>query len=78
MAKHLPSLKRAKTLIGNTHVEEGEEKDHFPASLYISNDEIEKMGLSGAEVGDEKMLMAKVQVTSVSISWQGGSDKCEN
>ena len=40
----------------------------FPHSLYLDGDDIKKMGMSDAEMGEERMMMAKVRVASMSAS----------
>ena len=57
---------------------EGPREDFFPLSLHVSSEEIAKLGLSGAEVGDERMLAAKVKVTSASVNQREGSTKNES
>jgi hypothetical protein len=44
------------------------EGPNYPLSLYITDDMIATLGLSGCEIGEEKMLHAKVKVTALSKS----------
>lgn len=55
-----------------------EKKSFFPLSLHVSGPEIEKLRLSGVEVGEEHKLHAMVKVTSVSVSQRDGSEKREH
>lgn len=55
-----------------------ENRPFFPLSLHVSTQEIEKLGLGDANVKDELVLIAKVRVTSVSISERDGGKKFEH
>jgi len=44
-----------------------ENEDFFPLTIYVSDPEVEKLGLTGIAAGDERILMAKVRATSVSV-----------
>lgn len=50
----------------------------FPLTLHISDTEVDKLGLSQAQVGEKMMLTAEVKVTSVSASEREGSNKREH
>ena len=43
-------------------------RDPYPLTIYLGSEEVDKLKLAGAEVGDEMMLVAKIKVTSVSSS----------
>ena len=60
-------------------VSEGEkDKAFFPLNLFISSPEVEKLGLLNAKVGEEHDLLARVKITSVSVSEDEGSEKRES
>ncbi len=65
MAKHLTSLKRKHSESGA--VEEDQE-DFFPHSLFLDEEDIEKLGVGHLELGDERQMVAEVKVTSISSS----------
>ncbi len=69
MAKHeMVDLKRAPLKEEQAEVAaDGATEPFFPVSLHISTPEVEKLGLSDFEVGEEHDLVAKVKVTAVSI-----------
>ena len=62
MAEHLTSLKRSTSEDGI----EVPEKDFFPHSLFLDEDDIEKLKVDDLELGDERQLVAVVRVTSIS------------
>ena len=62
MALHMVSMKR-KSGGDSPFLEE----DFFPHSMFLQDEEIEKLGLTGVEVGQEIVMMAMVKVTSVSV-----------
>ncbi len=39
----------------------------YPVSMYISDDEVEKLGLENSKVGAEMLMTATVKVTSFSV-----------
>lgn len=81
MAKHkMVSLQRtaAESKKDNSDFVGEENKPHFPLSLHLRTAEIDKLGLSGVQVGEEHELVAKVRVTSVSINQRDGSKKRES
>ena len=47
----------------------------FPLSLFLSEEEVKKLGLDAAEVGKKHDLLARVKVTSTSISEDEGGDR---
>ena len=67
MAKHkLVSLKRKH---GSDHVEvEAEGEDFFPHSMFLDDEDIEKLSAGNAKLGDEFPFLSTVRVTSVSES----------
>lgn len=72
------SLKRkAPENKNDVFVSEEPGKDFFPLSLFVSGPEVEKLGLSGMEIGEEHELVADVKVTSVSVrdSEDGGKEE---
>lgn len=73
MADHLPSLKASRS---SNHDEaiEAPKGDFFPVSLYINDEQVEAMKLGGVELGEERMLVAMVRVTSLSMH-EGESGK---
>ena len=74
MADHLPSLKRARSDFEDA--KEASHEDFYPVGLYVGNDELEAMQLGNVQLGDERLLMAVVRVTSVSAhESSGGKDK---
>ena len=50
------------------------EEAYYPLTLYLDKKEIDKLGLAGCKVSDEKMLLAKVRVTSVSSGEHEGGE----
>ena len=80
MAKHeMVSLKRtAEESKKDGDFPESPSKDFFPLSLFLNGPEIKKLGLSKFQVGEEHELVAKVKVTSVSVSENSGSKKRES
>jgi len=71
MAEHLVSLERSSAEISEdrslmTHTDE----DRFPfgVRLHLETSEIEKLGVSGAQVGQEFAILARAKVVSVSKS----------
>ena len=74
MAKHkLVSLKRKRD---STHAESLEEREpFFPHSMFLDNEDIEKLGVGNAKLGDEFPFLSTVRVTSVSESDSEGSGK---
>ena len=49
-------------------------QDYYPLTLYLGKDAIEKLGLEKAGIGDERMLLAKVKVSSISASEREGGE----
>lgn len=77
MAQHeMTSLKRSRSENEDEPLLEGE--DFFPLSLFLSDPEIKKLGLTGVEVGQELMLAARVKVTSISVNESEDSEKRES
>ena len=75
MTQHLTSLKRSPDKDGDTEVPS---EDFFPLSLHLGEEEITKLGMSGKNIGDEMMLLAKVHVTSISASERPSGRKFES
>ena len=74
MAQHnMVSLERPASK-SESAVEELEESS-FPLSLFISDPEIEKLGLSSVKIGEEHDLIARVKVTGVSVDEREGSER---
>ncbi len=71
MAEHLVSLKR--TSGGDEAVEPSE--DFFPHSMFLDNEDIEKLGAGSAKLGDEFPMAVMVRVTSVSSQEDDDSGK---
>lgn len=70
----MTSLKRTREQYSNASVDDFE--PYFPHSLYLNEEDIEKLGLDGAKVGDERTLTATVRVTAQSTSMnEGGVDR---
>ena len=44
------------------------DEPRFPVSMFLSKEEIETLGLFGAVVGDNFLMVAEVKVTAVSAS----------
>lgn len=63
MADHLTSLKRKHSSDAAVSVS-GE--DFFPHTMYLNDEEIQKLGVGSLELGDEREFIAVVRVTSVS------------
>lgn len=61
----LNSLKKTRADMETSVVAGGEEDEFYP-SLYLDGKQVEAMGLDGARVGAEMVMMAKVRVASVS------------
>ena len=59
-------------------VAEAPKEPSFPLSLYVTTPEIEKLGLSKAQIGEEHDLIARVKVTSVSVDEREGDEKHES
>lgn len=55
-----------------------EPEDYYPLTLYLDKQEIEKLGLTGANVKDEFMLSCKVCVTSLSMHQSEGSGEAHS
>ncbi len=53
-------------------------EDFFPLSLHLGEQEISKLGVSGASLGDEMVLVATVRVTSLSANEREGGKKFEH
>lgn len=69
MAAHLESLKRKPA--ERKSDQDGsllDDKPFFPLSLYVTDPEIEKLGIGGMEIGDERILIATVKASSISIN----------
>ena len=77
MADHLPSLKRAPSKKSSLAAEVSSESE-FPLSLYVSTEEITVLGLQSVKLGEERMLIAKVRVTSLSENESEGEDKYQS
>ena len=64
MATELKSLKRERS---EQEMEEGmPEREEFPTRMFLMDEEVQALGLEDAEVGDEKLLTARVKVQEVS------------
>jgi|TARA_Y100000310_G_scaffold271115_1_gene285443 hypothetical protein len=50
-------------------------KSYFPHSMYLDGDEISDLGLGGVELGNERMMVVKVRVTSMSSDEREGEKK---
>ena len=59
-------LKRTKEEIKEKTDPCGYDPEIYPVSMYLSDDEVEKLGLEKAEVGKEMLMAATVKVTSIS------------
>lgn len=62
-------LKRTKEEIKKRqkqYKEIGYNDEIYPLCLYVSDAEVEKLGLEKAQVGDEMIMISRVKVTSVS------------
>ena len=68
MAEHLPSLKAKPSSSRGSLATEAPDppQDFFPVSTHVSDEQVAAMALGDVNVGDERMLMAMVRVTSVS------------
>ena len=78
MAQHeMVDLKRKASESDDSELAK-EPKVEFPLSLFVGSPEVEKLGLGGAEVGEEHDFLARVRVTSVSINEDEGSEKRES
>ena len=79
MAQHqMVDLKRQPTAEEKTEAKHHGDKEpeaQFPLSLFVSEEEVKKLGLDAAEVGEEHDLVVRVRVTSVSIDEGEGGDK---
>ncbi len=54
-------------------------EDYYPVSMHLGSDEVKKLGLADADVGDEFVMVARVKVSSVSMSKYGeGSESYHN
>lgn len=73
------SLKRSEEEIAERKKdwELGPSANYFPVSLYLGTEEIEKLGLEDAEMGDERMLVARVRASEVSRREVADSDGIE-
>ncbi len=64
MADH--KLKCVKQTRKQMEANEEVEKDFFPVSLHVSDESVEALGLGGAKIGDERMVLARARVTHIS------------
>lgn len=72
MAKHLTSLKRTRD---NDEVAGLlQDKDFFPHSLFMDQEDIEKLGIGNLDLGDERTMQIVVRVTSKSENVNEGED----
>ncbi len=71
MAEHMTSLKRTNS---DTAVDQPSE-DFFPHSMFLDNEDIEKLGAGSAKLGDEFPMAVMVRVTSVSSREDDDSGK---
>lgn len=55
-----------------TVMTEGDENETYYPSIYLDKKQMKAAGLSGAEVGAEMQMVAKVRVRSISDSVSGG------
>ncbi|MEE9598143.1 MAG: hypothetical protein V3V96_15335 [Acidiferrobacterales bacterium] len=78
MAHNLPSLERKREKAEQPTLVNADEGPFFPLSLYVHDDEIAAMGLETAQLGEERMLLAKVRVTSISAHETEGKKKRGN
>ena len=74
MADHLPSLKRTPSKSAHDTLVEPSEP-FFPLSLHVGTDEIAAMKVAGVKIGEERMLLARVRVTSISENEREGGEK---
>lgn len=57
-------------------IKEREDAPYYPLTLYVSDEQVKALKLSGAKNGDEMMLMAQVRVTGQSSSsYEGRSSE---
>ncbi len=70
MAEHLVSLERK----ASADAEVPSEESFFPHSMFLDNEDIEKLGAGSAKLGDEFPMAVMVRVTSVSSNESEGSD----
>lgn len=80
MPQHLKSMERKPSERDkeSSILAEDKVEAFFPLSLFVDDPEIEKLGISGIDVGDERTLIATVKATSVSINESEGSEKREH
>ena len=66
MTKHLVDMSRK---LGDDIPEaKSPSEDHFPLSLFLDTEQIEKLGLETADIGQNYVLTADVKVTHISAS----------
>ena len=64
MAEHKKvSLKRKRN---SDHAVEADDEDFFPHSLFLDDEDIEKLSVGSPELGDEFQFLSTVRVTSIS------------
>ena len=67
MAKHkMVSLERKQS--GSDEVAAVDDEPFFPHSMFLNNEDIDKLGVGDTELGDEFEFHAKARVTSISAS----------
>ena len=63
--------RKASSALGMSSHGEG----YYPHSLYLCEEDIEKLNLEGATLGTERTLVARVRVTAVSSGEEEGGKK---
>lgn len=71
MANHLVSLKRTSN---SDDLAIDPPEDFFPHSMFLDNEDIKKLGVGSAKLGDEFPLAGLVRVTSISSDEREGGD----
>ena len=68
------SLKRNNEEVGSAL---SESQDYYPQTLYLDDEEVGKLGLKNAKLGEERTLVATVRVASVSAHQTEDGDKMD-
>ena len=76
MPDHLISMKRKPSeRDDDAPVMASDDRNDFPLTIHLGSFEVEKLGLSGIELGDERTMVADVKVTSMSSHQSEGDDE---
>lgn len=75
MAEHLKSLKRKRENAGDL---DSPDEDFFPLSLFLSEEEIETLGVGNMELGNEREMVFIARATSISSNEREGGKKRSN